>query len=168
MIYKEPVITGWFLKVQAFLRSYIWFGSSPPPATCMSLFLFLPVCRRSSLLIGSKIIRPRESLILYKSFITLCPHTAIGEGYSQTIAWYTVVLVAPICPYKQNIEPPNSASLSIYCIYLYIEMTSMRKNVEDFDACFRPVRLDRHITRVVSFASHCPLSVAGKLTKEIR
>jgi hypothetical protein len=53
----------------------------PPPPTATlpsSLFLSLPGCRRSSLLIRegwgwwrSQIIRPRESLLLYKLFYTL-------------------------------------------------------------------------------------------------
>ncbi len=55
--------------------------SFPSPVSKLSLFLSLPVCRRSSELTGegeiggwgmSQIIRPRESLALYKSFNTLC------------------------------------------------------------------------------------------------
>ncbi len=50
------------------------------PVRMLSLFLILPVCRRSSLLTGerregwerSQIIRLRESLTLYKSFGILC------------------------------------------------------------------------------------------------
>ncbi len=66
MIYRGPD----FLAV-------LWFGSSP--VIKMSLFLSLPVCRRSSLrrergwkgLERSQIIRRRESLVIYKSFNTL-------------------------------------------------------------------------------------------------
>ncbi len=73
MIYRGPG----FLAV-------IWFGSLPTPSSQLSLsklslFLSLPVCRRSSLLTGggrgwgrSQIIWPQESLALYKSFNTLC------------------------------------------------------------------------------------------------
>jgi hypothetical protein len=66
MIYRRPG----FLAV-------VWFGSSPLPISKLSLFLGLPVCRPSSLLTGegrergwarNQIIRPRESLALYKSF----------------------------------------------------------------------------------------------------
>ncbi len=40
------------------------------------------------------------------------------------------------CPYKQNAEAPNSVmSLYLYCLYLYVEMKSLIKNVDDFDAC---------------------------------
>ncbi len=63
----------------------IWFGSSPnpfPPSTVskLSLFLSLSVCCRPSLLrewggwrgeARSQIVRPRESLDLYKEFYTL-------------------------------------------------------------------------------------------------
>jgi hypothetical protein len=52
---------------------------SPSPVSKFSLFLSLPLCRRSSLLtveIGglgwSQIIRQRESLVLYKSVDTIC------------------------------------------------------------------------------------------------
>ncbi len=52
----------------------VWFDSSPTlplsPKSNLSLFLSLPVSRRSSLL--EPIVRPRESLALYKSFNTLC------------------------------------------------------------------------------------------------
>jgi hypothetical protein len=51
----------------------------PSPMNKLSLFLSLPVYRRSSLLTGgrewwarSQIIRPRESLAVYKSFNTFC------------------------------------------------------------------------------------------------
>ncbi len=76
MIYRGPD----FLAV-------VWFGSSPTrfspsPVTSLSLFLSLPVCHRPSLMTWegkrrwarSQIIRPRESLALYKSFIlSACP-----------------------------------------------------------------------------------------------
>jgi len=73
MIYKGPGCLA-----------VVWLGSSPtpfPPSTdsIFSLFLSLPVCRRSSLLTeeggggrwGTKSFRTRESLTLYKSFNTL-------------------------------------------------------------------------------------------------
>jgi hypothetical protein len=60
----------------------VWLGPSPTlsPISKLSLFLSLPLCRRSSLLTGvwgegrrSQIIQQRESLLLYKSFTTLSP-----------------------------------------------------------------------------------------------
>jgi hypothetical protein len=72
MIYRGPG----FLAV-------VWFGISPTPShttspvSKLSLFLSLPVCRRSSLLTEkggrgrSQIMGRRESLVLYKSFNTL-------------------------------------------------------------------------------------------------
>jgi hypothetical protein len=54
------------------------FGSSPPPPPLPSAVVALsqsPVRRRSSLLtgeVGDRIMRPREGLVLYKSFNTLC------------------------------------------------------------------------------------------------
>ncbi len=67
MIYRGPG----FLAVA-------WFGSSstPSPVSNLSLFLILPVCRRSSINCReggearSQIIRRQESLALYKSFNT--------------------------------------------------------------------------------------------------
>jgi hypothetical protein len=73
MIYRGPG----FLAV-------VWFGSSPiplppSPISTLSIFLSLPVCRRSRFLTRegrgwgrSQIIRWGESLVLYKSFNTLC------------------------------------------------------------------------------------------------
>ncbi len=70
-----------FIEDQAFLQSYDSAPGPPPscPASKLTLFLRLPVCRRSSLLMryGEGVFekpnqRPRESLILYKSFNTLC------------------------------------------------------------------------------------------------
>jgi hypothetical protein len=57
----------------------IWLLSPPPLFSPVSLFLSLPVCRRSSLLMGdggwgwgrTQILRRRQSLVLYKSFNTL-------------------------------------------------------------------------------------------------
>jgi hypothetical protein len=60
-----------------------WFSSSPNPHSLvseLSLFLSIPVCRRSSWMTGegrqvwgrNQIIRRRESHVLYRSFITLC------------------------------------------------------------------------------------------------
>jgi hypothetical protein len=72
-----------FIKDQASSSSYDLAPhptSTPPsPVSKLSLFISLPVCRWSSLLTGkgvgrwwgrSQIIRPRESLVLYKSFCT--------------------------------------------------------------------------------------------------
>ncbi len=72
----------------------IWFGSSPTPflpspVSNLSLFLSLAVCRRSTLLKAvtggegwarSQIRRPRECLVLYKSFNTLCFFSFFGIG----------------------------------------------------------------------------------------
>ncbi len=68
-----------FIDDQAFSPSYDLAPPSPTPVSKLSLFLSLPVCRRSSLLTGeggrgwerSQIIRRRESLVIYKSFNTL-------------------------------------------------------------------------------------------------
>jgi hypothetical protein len=57
------------------------------PVSKLSLFLSLPVCRRSSLLTGdggrgqalSRIIGQQESLALYKSFKTLWLHMRITD-----------------------------------------------------------------------------------------
>jgi hypothetical protein len=62
-----------------FLAVVVWFGSPllPSPVGRLSLFLGLPVCRWSSLLMVKgesgvrKIMRWRESLVLCKSFNTL-------------------------------------------------------------------------------------------------
>jgi hypothetical protein len=66
-----------FYRLAGFL-AVVWFSSPPPPTVSkLSLFLSLPVCRRSSLLVGelegarSQIIWSRESLALCKSFNTL-------------------------------------------------------------------------------------------------
>jgi hypothetical protein len=67
-----------FIDDQAVLRSYDFAPRqtpAPSPVSNLSLFLSLPVCRRSSLLKGmgsgwarSQIIRLRHSLALYESF----------------------------------------------------------------------------------------------------
>ncbi len=75
---------SWFTEDQAFFLAFLWFGSSPtpffpPPVSKLSLWLGLPVCRRSGLLTEeggrgwarSQIIRSRKSLALYKSFNTV-------------------------------------------------------------------------------------------------
>jgi hypothetical protein len=77
----------WYIKIegQAFLRSYDSVLGSPTPfpnspVSKLSLFLSLPVCRRSSLLTGegeggghgAESFDSQESLALYKSFNTLC------------------------------------------------------------------------------------------------
>jgi hypothetical protein len=76
------------IEDQAFLRSHNS-APRPPPlplsVSKWSLFLIIPVCRRSSLLTGggggrvwSRIIRPQESLGLYKSFNPLwCKPTCV-------------------------------------------------------------------------------------------
>ncbi len=52
----DPEMIEWFIEDQAFLRSYDSTPRTPPPPTSpvskSSLFLSLPVCRRSSLLTG--------------------------------------------------------------------------------------------------------------------
>ncbi len=55
----------------------VWFGSSPippSPVNKLSLFLSVPVCRRSkpSNLLTEGVGEERESLVLYDSFNTLC------------------------------------------------------------------------------------------------
>jgi hypothetical protein len=88
----------WFIEDQAFLRSYDSIPSPPPfsPVSKLSLlFLSLPVCRRSSLLtdegdgegVGarSQIIRPRESLGLYKSLNRYSGTTSPSAWIRKTI-----------------------------------------------------------------------------------
>ncbi len=65
------------LRTRHSIDRMIWLPHPPPlsPVSKLSLFLTLPVYRPSSLLMGegfgrSQIIRPRESLVLYKSFNT--------------------------------------------------------------------------------------------------
>ncbi len=85
----------WLIEDQAFLRSHNSAPRPPPPplsVSKLSLFLILPVCRRSSLLTGgggrgrvwSRIIRPQESLGLYKSFKPLwCKPTCVWHDKSN-------------------------------------------------------------------------------------
>ncbi len=79
-----PVSIEWFIEDQAFFRSYCSAPRPPPspsPFSKLSLFLSLPVCRRSSLLTGWAIsIRRRESLALYKSFNTLCAPPSLAPA----------------------------------------------------------------------------------------
>jgi hypothetical protein len=81
-----------------------WFSSSPTPSppspvSKLSLFLRIPVCRRSSLLTGegrrgwgrSQIIRRRESHVLYELFNTLCSGVYSFESRQNLI---TMVLLS--------------------------------------------------------------------------
>ncbi len=97
MIYRGPG----FLAV-------VWFGSSPNPPPlprqqAVSLSR-LPLCRRSRLLMRrrgwgrSHNIRRRDSLVLYKSFSTHCPHRCMNNlqihaaYYHMSIIWISRAL----------------------------------------------------------------------------
>jgi hypothetical protein len=73
-VYREY----WMIYSGPRFLAVVWYGSSPPlPVSKLSLFLSLPMCRRSSLRVRgwgrSQFIRQgRESLVLCKSFNTLC------------------------------------------------------------------------------------------------
>jgi hypothetical protein len=85
----------------------------PPPSPVsrkLSLFLILPVCRRSSLLAGEEVgekpnIRSRESLALYNSFYTPCgvcplPDISLVQCALQNKAQYCRVMFSDrrLCP----------------------------------------------------------------------
>ncbi len=91
----------------------VLFGCFPLPSPCplskVSLFLSLPVCRRSSLLTGengrgrrrSQIIRRQESLVLYNPLTTFWPCSGIGKRKVKKITLFGYPL------------PPPSATISI-------------------------------------------------------
>ncbi len=82
----------WFIDDQAFFPTYVLAPSPPPsrrpPASCLSLSVFLGVAgqaywgRREDGGGGSQIVRRRESLVLYKSFNTLCTNQS-AKSHSQ-------------------------------------------------------------------------------------
>jgi hypothetical protein len=78
-----PESSEWFIEDQAFSPSYDLAPFLPPsPDNKLSLFLSIPACRRSSVFstgegMRSQIIRRRESLVLCKSFSTLCPRPTL-------------------------------------------------------------------------------------------
>jgi hypothetical protein len=70
----------------------VWFGSSPtpnpPPVSELSLFLSLPMCRRSSLLTGNweePMKQWQESLVLYKSFSARWLHCFFAQAQIYTL-----------------------------------------------------------------------------------
>jgi hypothetical protein len=83
------------MEDKAFLRSYDTAPRPPPPPPLspvrnLSLFLSLPVCHQSREGVGGgggcQIIRPPESLVLYKSFNTLWLEPVLdGEATSRNI-----------------------------------------------------------------------------------
>jgi hypothetical protein len=108
-----------FERTRLSRRRMIWLlpHQLHPPASILSLFLSLPVCRRSSLLTGeggrgwgrSQIIRRRESLVLYKSFNTLrsqalpdisfLKQTSSRECFApMTEKWKITQLRLQVCP----------------------------------------------------------------------
>jgi hypothetical protein len=83
-INRDPPREYWMIYRGPSFLTAVWLNSSPTPSSSsplskLSLFISLPVRRRSSLLAGeggrewasSQIIRPWESLALYKLFNTL-------------------------------------------------------------------------------------------------
>ncbi len=71
----------WMVYIGPSFLAVVWFGSPPhplppplPSASCLSFSVFLCVAYRAYWRerSGKGVIRRRESLILYKSFITLC------------------------------------------------------------------------------------------------
>jgi hypothetical protein len=77
-MYIPPESTELFIEGQLSCCRKIWLLPRPLPPSLgiskLSLLFSLPVCRRSSLLMGegrNQIIRRRESLVFYESFNTL-------------------------------------------------------------------------------------------------
>ncbi len=77
----------WIIHGEPGFLSVVWFGSSPTPSP-LSRRHTGKLRKKDNLLTGgvggkgwvrSQIIRPRESLVLYKSFNTLCPDLSIGN-----------------------------------------------------------------------------------------
>ncbi len=100
----------WFIEDQVFSLSYdLAPPPTPPPSPIskLTLFLSLPVCRQTSLLVmrgvrrgwgRSQIIQPWDSLVLYKSFSTHCPHRCMNNlqihaaYYHMSIIWISRAL----------------------------------------------------------------------------
>ncbi len=109
----------------------VLFGSSPTPSppsvSKLSLFLIFIVCRRSSLLTGeagrgrvwarNQIIRPGESLALYKSFNTLLSHPSPPTYiYTDITTGYITLHIPPPPP------PPSKQSCKLsYCQPTYMQ-----------------------------------------------
>jgi hypothetical protein len=80
LIYRGPGFLA-VISFGSFARTF-----PPPSVSKLSLFFNLPVWRRSSFLTGrggggeEQIIRRQESLVLYKSFNTLCVHLWLWRG----------------------------------------------------------------------------------------
>ncbi len=92
----EPESIEWIIEGQAFLR-IVWFGSTnPPPPLSVSTTgdpreERLVSCWRKRRgewrgWAWSRIIRPQESLALYKSFYTLC-YTLIQTAFQRKKEW---------------------------------------------------------------------------------
>ncbi len=116
----SPERIQWFIEEQAFLRLHA--HPLPPLSLC------LPVCRRSSLLTGdggggrgrawSRIIRPQESLALYKSFNPLCTWhiCSCPFCFNTSYLWRHLLHMFSLLPYSSVIKQTFSRrSRTIWC-----------------------------------------------------